>query len=55
MAKVYTAEEWNKKKKIDAEKLAADKKKKVAAAKKKRVDEAKAQGNYLEPSGSQLN
>ena len=51
MATIYTAEDWAAKRKIDLEKVEADRKKKVDDEKKKRVSEAKKQPGYMEPSG----
>lgn len=51
MVKIYTADEWAEKRKIDLDKVEADRKKKAAAEKKKRTDEAKKQPGYMEPSG----
>jgi hypothetical protein len=51
-ATIYTADEWNKSKKIDFEKIQAEKKKQAAADKAKREAADKKKGNYFPPSGS---
>ena len=49
---IYTADEWNKKTKLDFDKVQAERKTKAQAAKEKREEADKAKGNYLKPSGS---
>ena len=48
---VYTADEFNKRNKIDPKKVEADKKKTAAEAKKKREEKASKEPGYLKPSG----
>ena len=51
MVNTYSADDWNKKKKIDPAKVAEEKKAKATAERKKRVDTAKKQDGYMTPSG----
>lgn len=51
MIVALSADEFNKRQKIDPVKVEADKKKKADEAKKKRVAEAEKKPGYLKPSG----
>ena len=52
MAKIYTAQEWADKRKIDLVKVEEERKAKSVAEKKKRTDAAKKQPGYMAPSNS---
>jgi hypothetical protein len=52
MAKVWKAEDFAKAKKVDMEKLEADRKKKATATRNKRIKEDSEKEGYMKPSGS---